>query len=91
MLILKEINPRAIVILMTAFSELWESMQKGLAMNATACLTKPFELEDLIRTIREAVDRRKTELCRRGWYPTKAWRPEELPSTRVRIMSSARG
>ncbi len=61
LLILKEVHPRAIVILMTGFPDLEDAMQRGLAMSATACLNKPFEVEDLIREIRQAVDNRRRE------------------------------
>ncbi len=59
LLILKEINPRAIVILMTGFPDLQDAMKRGLSMSATACLNKPFEVDDLIREIREAVELRR--------------------------------
>ncbi len=59
LLILKEINPRAIVILMTGFPDLQEAMQQGVAMSAAACLTKPFEVDDLIREVRHAVELRR--------------------------------
>ncbi len=53
---IKELNPRAIVILITGFSDLWADMSKGLRMTATACFLKPFDVAELVRTIREAVD-----------------------------------
>ncbi len=60
LLILKEINPRAIVILMTGFPDLQDAMKRGLSMSAAACLNKPFEIEDLIREVRTAVERRRS-------------------------------
>lgn len=59
LLILREINPRAIVILMTGFPNLQDAMQRGLSMEAAACLNKPFEVDDLIRVVREAVELRR--------------------------------
>ncbi len=59
LLILREINPRAIVILMTGFPNLQEAMQRGLSMEAVACLSKPFEVDDLIREVREAIEMRR--------------------------------
>ncbi len=59
LLILKEINPRAIVILMTGFPDLQDAMEQGVAMSAAACLTKPFEVDDLIREVRRAVELRR--------------------------------
>ncbi len=59
LLILREINPRAIVILMTGFPELQDAMNRGLSMAAAACLSKPFEVEDLIREVREAMELRR--------------------------------
>ncbi len=55
LLVIKELNPRAIVILMTAFMELREDVERGLEMDAVAFLMKPFEVDDLIRTIRKVV------------------------------------
>lgn len=59
LLTMREINPRALVILMTGFPNLQEAMQQGLSMSAAACLTKPFEVEDLIRKIESAVELRR--------------------------------
>ncbi len=59
LLILREINPRAIVILMTGFPNLQDAMQRGLSMEAVACLSKPFEVDDLIREVRDAVELRR--------------------------------
>lgn len=55
LVLIKELNPRAIVLLMSGFTDLAEEMDKGLAMSAFACLWKPFEIDDLIRTIRRAM------------------------------------
>lgn len=59
LLLLKELNPRAIVILMTGYPDLHETMRRGLEMSATACMTKPFEVDQLIAAIRGAVARRR--------------------------------
>lgn len=59
LLTLKKINPRAIVILMTGFPDLQDAMDQGVAMSAAACLTKPFEVGDLIREVRHAVELRR--------------------------------
>ncbi len=59
LLIMKEMNPRAVVILMTGFPDLEGAMSQGLSLSASACLKKPFEVEDLIREIRGAVELRR--------------------------------
>ena len=64
LLLLKELNPRAIVILMTGYPDLRETMRRGLEMSASACLMKPFEVDDLIDTIRGAVDRRRESVSK---------------------------
>ena len=65
LLSLQEVNPDAIVILMTGFPEYQVPMRQGLSM-AAACLNKPFEVDDLVRTIRRAVDRRRRGLGKRS-------------------------
>ncbi len=55
LLVIKELNPRALVILMTAFMELREDVERGLEMDAVGFLMKPFEVEELVRTIRRVV------------------------------------
>ncbi len=62
LLILREINPRAIVILMTGFPGLEDAMERGVSMAAAACLNKPFEVDDLIRQVRGAVELRRLTL-----------------------------
>ena len=62
LLVLKKVNPLAIVILMTGYPDLQDSMYEGMSMSATACLKKPFEIDDLVLTIRQAVDRRRAGL-----------------------------
>ncbi len=59
LLLMKEINPRAVVILMTGYPDLEGSMRQGVSMSASACLVKPFDPEELIREIRRAVVRRR--------------------------------
>ncbi len=56
LMILKELNPRAIVILVTAFPELQSDMERGLSMSASAVFMKPFEVDELIGTIRELIE-----------------------------------
>ncbi len=41
-------NPGGVIVLITGFSELVEEMQGGLELSASACLTKPLEVEDLV-------------------------------------------
>lgn len=36
-------------------------MEEGLGMKASACFTKPFEVDELIGAIREAVQERRQE------------------------------
>lgn len=57
--LLRRLNPRGVVVLVTGFSELVEEMQGGLLLSASACMTKPLEVEDLLLTIRREVDRRR--------------------------------
>ena len=59
LLIFKEMNPRAIVLLMTGYAEYRESMEQGLACNAYAAFMKPFDVEELIRTMEEAAAMRR--------------------------------
>ena len=55
---IKRHDSGAVVVLVSGFPGLMEEMQKGLSMDASACLTKPFEVADLIREIRQAtIDR----------------------------------
>ena len=70
LLILREINPRAIVILMTGFPNLQDAMQRGLSMEATACLSKPFEVDDLISVVREAVELRRSTRQKETQFPS---------------------
>ena len=62
LVLIKKLNPRAIVILMSGFAELADDMEKGRSLSAYACFWKPFEIEDVIRTIQEAVARRRETL-----------------------------
>ncbi len=80
LLILREINPRAVVILMTGFPDLQDQMKEGLSMSAAACLSKPFEVEDLIREVRGAIE------LRRGMLETPLRQP---PSGGVSRLSSS--
>lgn len=62
LVLIKELNPRAIVLLMSGFTEFADEMEKGRALSAYACFWKPFEIEDLIRTIQQAVKHRRRNL-----------------------------
>lgn len=59
LMLLKELNPRAIVILMTGYPDLQQAMRRGLELSATACMMKPFEVGELIAAIRLAVEHRR--------------------------------
>lgn len=58
---LKEMNPGAVVVLVTGFADLQDEIRKGLAMSAAASFLKPFEIDELALTIRNEVDRRRSE------------------------------
>jgi len=45
-------NPSALVMLMSGDSEMIPDMQHGLAMSANACITKPFDVDNLVGTLR---------------------------------------
>ena len=57
--LLRRLNPRGVIVLVTGYSELVEEMQGGLELSASACMTKPLEVEELLSTIRREVDRRR--------------------------------
>ncbi len=57
--LMKELNARVIVIQMKAFPELRAGLRTDLAMDASAWLEKPFEVEDLVGAIRQAVERHR--------------------------------
>ncbi len=59
---LKRVNPHAVVVLMTGFSDLVDEMRRGLELSASGCLTKPLELEWVVTLIREEASRRRSEL-----------------------------
>lgn len=50
---LREINPRAPVILISAFSELDSQMNRGLTMSASYKFKKPFEIDQLASAIQQ--------------------------------------
>ncbi len=56
---IKELNPHAIVLLMTGSRELGDEIARGLEMKARACFSKPFEIDELIGAIRAAVAERR--------------------------------
>lgn len=58
---LKQVNPDAVVVLMTGFSELVDEMRRGLELSASGCLTKPLELDWVVTMIREEAGRRRSE------------------------------
>ena len=62
LVLVKELNPRAIVILMSGYRELAQEMDRGRGLSAHACFWKPFDIGDLIRTLQQAVERRRRHL-----------------------------
>lgn len=58
--LLRELNPRGVIVLITGFSELVEQMKGGLELSASAALTKPLQVEDLLQTIQREVERRRS-------------------------------
>ena len=56
---MKEINPRAIVILMSGFPDREDAMARGVRFSAATYLNKPFEVEDLIHHVQQAVELRR--------------------------------
>lgn len=57
--LLRELNPRSVIVLVSGYPELQEDMQRGLEMSASAFFLKPFEIDELVETIRRAVERRR--------------------------------
>ena len=57
--VLRNVDERAIVILVTAFPDVEEAVRAGATMDAAACLKKPFEIDELIGVIQQAVDHRR--------------------------------
>lgn len=62
MLLFEEVNPRAIVILMTGYVEMVEPMQGGVDSFAASCFTKPFEVETMVAEIEKLVQRRRERI-----------------------------
>ena len=59
-LAIKEANPEAVAIMMTAFrQEMADLVEQALKNNAYACLYKPFEIEELLRLIAEILERKQ--------------------------------
>jgi len=53
-LAIKEINPEAVVIMMTAYrQEVAELVEEALNNNAYTCLYKPLDMEELVRLVDE--------------------------------------
>lgn len=48
----KQRNPSALVMLMSGYSEMHPDMEQGLTMSASECITKPFDIEKLVGTLR---------------------------------------
>lgn len=48
----KQRNPTALVMLMSGHSEMHPEMEQGLAMSASGCITKPFDVDNLVGTLR---------------------------------------
>ena len=57
--LLRRFNPRGVIVLVTGFTELVEQMEGGLELSASACLSKPLEVGELLSTIQQEVDRRR--------------------------------
>lgn len=55
----KQRNPEALVLLMSGHSEMHMDMEQGLAMSARGCITKPFDVDNLVRTLRRIMSEPK--------------------------------
>ena len=60
--LLRRLNPRGVIVLITGFSELVDEMRDGLELSASAAMTKPLEVEELLATIQREVERRRTAI-----------------------------
>ena len=59
-LAIKEINPEAVVIMMTAYRpEVTELVEEALNNNAYTCLYKPLDMEELVRLVDEIRERQQ--------------------------------
>ncbi len=59
-LAIKEINPEAVVIMMTAYrQEVTELVEEALDSNAYTCLYKPLDMEELVRLVDEIRERQQ--------------------------------
>jgi len=59
-LAIKEINPEAVVIMMTAYRpEVTELVEEALDSNAYTCLYKPLDMEELVRLVDEIRERQQ--------------------------------
>ncbi|MBA7650593.1 Response regulator receiver protein [subsurface metagenome] len=59
-LAIKEINPEAVVIMMTAYRhEMAELVEEALNNNAYTCLYKPLDMEELVRLVDEIRERQQ--------------------------------
>ena len=57
---IKKINPKAVVIMMTAYrQEMDELIKQGIKDGAYACLYKPFDIDEAVRIIEEIVEKKK--------------------------------
>jgi len=60
-LTIKETNPEAVVIMMTAYrQEMGELVEEALNNSAYACLYKPFDMEEVLGLVNEIRERRQT-------------------------------
>ena len=60
-LTIKETNPEAVVIMMTAYrQEMGELIEEALNNSAYACLYKPFDMEEVLGLVNEIRERRQT-------------------------------
>lgn len=59
-LAIKEINPQAVAIMITAYrQEMADLVEEALQNHAYTCLYKPLEMEELLRLVNEVVRRKK--------------------------------
>lgn len=58
-LAIREINPRAVAVIMTAYGEEMEDLvEEALDSNAYACLHKPFDPEELLELVEKILERK---------------------------------
>ena len=56
---IKKVNPKAVVVMMTAYrQEMDEMVKQAMEKGAYACLNKPFDMDEVIRIIEEIAERK---------------------------------